>query len=407
MSDSRNPNDPQWADAGWLQMQEILDREMPVERRRRLGIWWWAAAGVLLLLLSAWWLHGSAWNTDFGPANTIAEGPAADLPKQLEARVLRLSEAIDQYQAGKASQKTKSTYLQPSTTTSFIASTTHADRSNTVSFASSDATHSEIPILEELAPEAADPVAIRNPFGPAINPVGTLPTQELAFATGGAEKIDTPQPSDSRWSWTGSVLGFLGTHQQSGLGMQSMVNRNLGKAQKWQLGIGLSYRQNLTRAFLDEVSLALESADEESAPIVNQDSMPAFNNSGSVDDLNAPRYREFSLPISVGYRIHPRWRFGIAVRPAMARITYPASFVPLGQGFTFDSPTRFDLNPVNPYGEVQQTVLDLWYGAGVQFKLAQRWNLDLQWQRSTRSWQLPQESKVRQMVQLGVAYQIR
>ncbi len=42
-----------YVDRGWAAMKETLDREMPVERRRR-AIWWWFPVGIGALLLLGW-----------------------------------------------------------------------------------------------------------------------------------------------------------------------------------------------------------------------------------------------------------------------------------------------------------------------------------------------------------------
>ncbi|MEO1714327.1 MAG: hypothetical protein AAFU60_13430, partial [Bacteroidota bacterium] len=287
MSDSRNPNDPQWADAGWLQMQELLDQEMPVERRRRLVIWWWwAAAGVVLLLLSAWWLHGSAWSTDFGPANSVAQGPSSDLPERIKADVLRLTAAYDQYRAKQATQRTKLT--KGANPKQLITASQTVFSGNDLSFAASsmeavantgDAAETNTATLE---PTTEEKVPMLDPFGPALDPVATLATNAVAYAQDAPEQIVTPAATAKLWHWTGLVLGFAGTHQHSGLGLQTLLSRDLGPAQKWSLAAGLSYRQNINGDFLDDFDIALESAEDEAASVINQDSMPMFNNSGEV-----------------------------------------------------------------------------------------------------------------------------
>lgn len=64
--------DKKLADKGWQSMQELLDREMPVERKRRPFGWWWL--GLLLLPLAilgsrTWWQPASPQLTK--PAPTI------------------------------------------------------------------------------------------------------------------------------------------------------------------------------------------------------------------------------------------------------------------------------------------------------------------------------------------------
>ncbi|MCC6410194.1 MAG: outer membrane beta-barrel protein [Saprospiraceae bacterium] len=60
MKDSfNNPMDKQLADKGWADMKSLLDREMPVQRKRRRGIVWMVQLAAALLLpilgIGAWW----------------------------------------------------------------------------------------------------------------------------------------------------------------------------------------------------------------------------------------------------------------------------------------------------------------------------------------------------------------
>jgi hypothetical protein len=66
-----------YIDQGWAAMKETLDREMPVERRRR-TIWWWFPVGIGALLLLGWAL----WNTTPGTKSTGPD-PVANASQKL------------------------------------------------------------------------------------------------------------------------------------------------------------------------------------------------------------------------------------------------------------------------------------------------------------------------------------
>ena len=51
----REEKDKNLADKGWQSMQQILDREMPAERKRRPVAWWWWGTALLLLLPMLIW----------------------------------------------------------------------------------------------------------------------------------------------------------------------------------------------------------------------------------------------------------------------------------------------------------------------------------------------------------------
>ena len=60
----REVQDKKLADKGWQSMQQTLDREMPVERKRRPVAWWWL--GMLLLPLAIW-VSQAWWNSKPSP----------------------------------------------------------------------------------------------------------------------------------------------------------------------------------------------------------------------------------------------------------------------------------------------------------------------------------------------------
>ena len=58
MQDKQN----EYIDHAWEEMRKLLDQEMPVRRRQRIGWWWIGAAGLLALLWTGWyiWSHKQA-----------------------------------------------------------------------------------------------------------------------------------------------------------------------------------------------------------------------------------------------------------------------------------------------------------------------------------------------------------
>jgi hypothetical protein len=52
--------DPAFSDLAWKKMEEVLDRELPVEKKkRRLVVWFWMAAGLALLVAGSIYLFGN------------------------------------------------------------------------------------------------------------------------------------------------------------------------------------------------------------------------------------------------------------------------------------------------------------------------------------------------------------
>ncbi len=74
----REEQDKKLADRGWQSMQQLLDRDMPAERKRRPIAWWWL--GLLLLPLAilgsrAWWQTESMQPAEPAPAVLKTDRP--------------------------------------------------------------------------------------------------------------------------------------------------------------------------------------------------------------------------------------------------------------------------------------------------------------------------------------------
>lgn len=83
----REEQEKKLADKGWQSMQQVLDREMPAERKRRPFVWWWT--GLLLLPLAIW--GGQAiWRS--GTTPSVAPLPAHELMPKNERPVVQTTD---------------------------------------------------------------------------------------------------------------------------------------------------------------------------------------------------------------------------------------------------------------------------------------------------------------------------
>ena len=81
--DNKHNIDEQFAHESWLNMQSILDKEMPVKRKRRSFFWLWLMSGVILLLVvGLWWMQSVEGEQDTTPnelqTQAIVENGEAD-----------------------------------------------------------------------------------------------------------------------------------------------------------------------------------------------------------------------------------------------------------------------------------------------------------------------------------------
>jgi len=102
-----------YIDQGWAAMKETLDREMPVERRRK-AIWWWFPVGIGALLLLGW----AVWRMT-PVADTSAPDPVAHTtePSQTPKTTKSSGPATDGAEQGSGSEEQASVPTQSATTT--------------------------------------------------------------------------------------------------------------------------------------------------------------------------------------------------------------------------------------------------------------------------------------------------
>lgn len=386
MSDKQNHQLEGWVDEGWSAMRVLLDQEMPQERKRRVGLWWWAAAGLLVLLLSAWWLHGQqrAWEPSIALSRAV--GPSADLPDRLLADLFCLAEWQPRWQPGFISVSQGPVYsgrmeVQEPAPQEVLPTSPEGKSALTLEESPSQTVHSSIGALTTI--DRLNP------------PLLTAPSLDRSIIVNTSERLSSP------WHWTVQALGFAGSHQQHGLGVQSSVARTFGLAQRGRLSGGLAYQQNISGAFFGSLDLALVANDEESG-IGHPDSTITNTNSEQASDLPRPVFRELSMPLTVGFQLHPRLTLSASVRPALAWLRVENDY----GGSTFDAATQ-RINPVNQYDNAQQTVWDVWYGAGISYQWHPRWSLGLDVQQGLRSWRTGNEVNPRRTLRLGLRYQIR
>lgn len=333
--------DDKFIDQAWEQMREVLDREMPVERKRRRLVmvpWVWGAAASVVLLISiglGWWLWQQPGQQDPAMANVpqATQTPIA-ATENCEEITPAKQDAIADHAAVRQSETNASTLGSQTAKTSGFFAKRNTDKVNTgkqlaAKTSANDYTSSKMTPIQhsvgnsEIAALENNSIATQTPTiantlaeTKAVQPLSSTVIAELEHSTVAnlpkpkvdlnltAPAIDVEQNS-SNWniglefaafsSPTAPVTGFSG-----GAVLQVPVTGD-----KLRLRTGLSYsnRQNMIDVQSgSETAMALESADQ-----------PDQSLTGSSVSIAEPDFsmttHQLNLPAIFEYKMHKN--FGI------------------------------------------------------------------------------------------------
>lgn len=288
----REEQEKKLADKGWQSMRQVLDREMPAERKRRPFVWWWTG---LLLLPLAIWVGQAMWRS--GATPTEVPLPAHELMPKNERPVVQTtdnkphtpSQVLTPSSDANQQVSAKSAENQPQNAASLNAA--HAPamanenrfnlpvvfvpdqpaedvgkeaRENAV-FLTSDATDAVVTTTDEATTEVASvaesPMDVLSPLTQAPQPVvlehaGTLPPPVSIIPVA---KSLVATPVAKKWSF--GITAAASTEQFSLLnGVSAGLSADWRFARKWGLRASGMYTRYRTSSGNQPV-VAVESVD--------------------------------------------------------------------------------------------------------------------------------------------------
>jgi len=362
-----------YIDQGWAAMKETLDREMPVERRRR-AIWWWFPVGIGALLLLGWavWTRTPAAKTNHPDpvAQTDDRSQVMETPKPTKSGT-------------GLPQKNSESGEQPSPP---IPST------STAASSAADLTNVDRPFTEELPflPSRTSALSYAVPQPQLVSDIDLTIRRDLPvplahvpakFASLAAKQSDTPVAvlhfkARTPWQlWAEAGTHHEGTHWLSGGQGGILLRKPIGKWQ-FQTGLSLGMRQLAYERGTEFVSFSQSEQDSPTNPDVGLGNPNNVQASLPADlSLLATQLR---LQASLQRTFGDHWRAGLGIGAsywvdARRQWTY-------APGATFE-PTQESRDFVNQFsGSNGQRVTETAFrsfglsaSAGVEYQFGPRW----------------------------------
>jgi len=227
--------DKKLADKGWQSMQQSLDREMPVEQKRRPFIWWWL--GLLLLPLAilgsrAWWQSEQHLPAEPAPATLKTERPV-------------VQQTIEYQPAAPEKEPVRSDKLPGMRSAKNADETSVAARQLPAVSSQQQATVAQAPIHSSSASIQISEVQIL-PVDLPFHAVETEQTRSLAdtrtFAATPGTNEASVKPLQTTPRWAFGLTSAVSTEQFSSLNSLSAgITTDWRFARKWGLRTSLLY----------------------------------------------------------------------------------------------------------------------------------------------------------------------
>ena len=306
MQDNQN----EYIDHAWDEMRKLLDQELPVRRRRPLWWWIWAAAGLLGVILLSWYLwpasEGSdrnafAKNKEREAVEAAVESPGQNVPEE-SSTPKSTGPLLDN-----ASEQGSKTTRRRAIVQNMEKEENQKKKIKVISNQKND---NEALLRSELNERVA---ILRKPVGtvdrPPIVPMITLPNMTAKLLVQEVDPVveaRIPVSKQSAWSFGTEVA--LTTNRQAPLtggfaGFTAARHWN-----RWSLHSGIGWgRQDVYVAKEDQVneSFSLDVA----LPGLN----PEESSGPKLPEELTVRSSQLRMPISLAYRLAPRWRVGAGV----------------------------------------------------------------------------------------------
>ena len=336
MQDNRHrPDiDDAFENKSWMEMESILDQEMPVRKRKRRFIWWFFGVGILLLTGLVYWGLPSYQNPDApinNPSSIVYQEVGKNDLSNTQIEETFVAQEIpsiikkDQEEAFRTSTNTtaneKSSFDKQVVDYPILSSNLSTTPSK--KGIATDAVESYIALAEITQPTASERSIISNlgefqrtiitlPYIPVDPSLLLLPKRDIEVIISSKPLI---QPALKKWNWgmTGGVGTFKFTrpneYQIGGFGQYALQN-------KWQLRVGLTYEYLRLNLLTDSSDRSLIfSADMDSAEA--DPSMDTVGTAGNMEDDNTPNqnfteidhlrnkgYIQYlTMPIAVEYQL--------------------------------------------------------------------------------------------------------
>ncbi len=300
-----------YMDQGWAAMKETLDREMPVERRRR-AIWWWFPVGIGALLILGWAL----WNTTPATKSTPPKPIAKTAEQSTPAETPETTDSFSDRSAQDSEAGTKAT--SDPIPAGFTDVNRRRSSGNNNAFKSVFGTVPPLPTRSSfLSHDTPQPLLLADnyptvrrelfaPFDPLATAVVLLPAKQPGVpASILAFKNSTP------WQlWVEAGTHHGGTNWLSGGQAGLLFRKPLGKWQ-FQTGLSLGIRQLSYERGSGLVNLSQSEQDGQTDPDLGL---------GNPNNARAPLPADLSLmstqlrtQATLQRRYGDHWRVGLGV----------------------------------------------------------------------------------------------
>lgn len=362
-------------DSAWEDMQQQLDKHLPVQQPKRWrAIWWWSLVGILLLLVG-----GLAW-----------KGLAEAYPNGSAPAALNIDEHPAVATAEVALENTKEARREPTSTDqeSKEVAAAKVPLKNTPSASPFPKQEATLPVD---APENTHPTGLETsllfPQQPAINQLPTQPIQPLPIATEELNKDWPPLKKTATWAWgTEMASNFDWASPYPGIGLAAIGSKKMG--QRNHLILSLGYLRS-RESFGQEAS----GLDQLTAPAEN---MPDSLTIGQIQNLfiqeaisqGSNYIVAHRLRLGLGWerQLSNRFQLGAQVGASYLFAGRVPLFIPLvaeGGGLITNNSGEsneqgFQFASINALANSDQFGRSGFAAAGTPPAFLQRWDFDLQ-----------------------------
>jgi len=421
----REDQDKKLADKGWQSMQQLLDREMPVEQKRRPFIWWWF--GLLLLPLAilgsrAWWQSEPALPAESAPAVLKTERPVVQqvienkpaVPEKapvrsdnrpatqsaknadetrVAARQLPAVSSPQQVSVAQAPIRSSSASMQVS---EVLTNATTSSPVENIAVANLSASASAAFLPDNAAPVNTDNFEGKHAatsFLPAalpLHPVVTEQTRSLVdtrtFAAAPRTSEASVKPLQTTPRWAFGLTSAISTEQFSSLnGVSAGITTDWRFARKWGLRTSLLYTRNRPSASKQPVVVVEESRYNDATGLFTG---PYFPSTGGVANNADLQEGYVYIPLRKLHQIEtPVMAWWQPVRPLRLYSGVSVNYTFLGQSaeqnFVENAIVSLDSNKSQrDAGQVATDELKRWqlnYQIGLGWRLGRHVELSAFW----------------------------
>jgi hypothetical protein len=423
-------NDQEFEDHAWSQMSMLLDKELPVEKKKRRVVFWWLfAAGIGLLFIG-----GIVWSLQQQEADVLIvigeeqvvkleetvdmlkTDTASDLGEEIGSLGLPVDEEAEQEEVKQTVLATKQPNSRmPKSQGDSLKGMIEANQAITASDPPLESQQTVVEVINSAAIHVSDK-EIEQEQSTEITPFSKVNSNveheskenqrnqqlleqlppNVAYSLLSNDKLSTPEkaqqpPSNSHWIVAINGGAIVPINHPSRLFLGTQLNYQLHS--KWRIGIGANYIFGRSSVSEND-NLAFSPTEMEDTMGPEFDTMFASTDSSFIGESSATRF--FQFPVAVAYQFHPRWQLSSGL----------AYLLPIQNQSESDlSATNVRTTTVtNIVDSSTSPVSNSWqWQAGVSFQATTRLGLQVQYQQQFDQQEI---HPLRQSFQLGIRYKL-